>query len=68
MNFKKWVKSIKTVGYNGAHTVYIVNRNNYKLIRKKFDTILGNKGRNFTTELTLVYTSYSFFQYLGISL
>ena len=43
----------------------MVNRNNYKLIRKKFDTILGNKGRNFTTELTLVYTSYSFFQYLG---
>ena len=23
MNFKKWVKSIKTTGYNGARTVYI---------------------------------------------
>ena len=22
MNFKKWVKSIQTVGYNGAHTVF----------------------------------------------
>jgi hypothetical protein len=21
MNFKKWVKSIQTAGYNGAHTV-----------------------------------------------
>ena len=23
MNFKKWVKSIQTAGYNGARTVYI---------------------------------------------
>ena len=22
MNFKKWVKSIQTAGYNGAHTVF----------------------------------------------
>ena len=22
MNFKKWVKSIQTAGYNGARTVY----------------------------------------------
>ena len=24
MNFKKWVKSIQTAGYNGARTVYII--------------------------------------------
>ena len=24
MNFKKWVKSIQTAGYNGARTVYIL--------------------------------------------
>ena len=23
MNFKKWVKSIQTAGYNGASTVYV---------------------------------------------
>ena len=23
MNFKKWVKSMQTAGYNGARTVYI---------------------------------------------
>jgi hypothetical protein len=23
MNFKKWVKSMQTAGYNGAHTVYV---------------------------------------------
>jgi hypothetical protein len=23
MNFKKWVKSIQTAGYNGARTVYV---------------------------------------------
>jgi hypothetical protein len=22
MNFKKWVKSVQTAGYNGAHTVF----------------------------------------------
>ena len=25
MNFKKWVKSIQTAGYNGARTVYDCN-------------------------------------------
>ena len=25
MNFKKWVKSIQTAGYNGAHTVFEIN-------------------------------------------
>jgi hypothetical protein len=25
MNFKKWVKSIQTAGYNGARTVHISN-------------------------------------------
>ena len=24
MNFKKWVKSIQTAGYNGARTVFVV--------------------------------------------
>ena len=24
MNFKKWIKSIQTAGYNGARTVYII--------------------------------------------
>ena len=26
MNFKKWVKSIQTAGYNAAHTVFKVSR------------------------------------------
>ena len=25
MNFKKWVKSIQTAGYNGARTVYRID-------------------------------------------
>ena len=25
MNFKKWVKSIQTAGYNGARTVYVLS-------------------------------------------
>ena len=32
MNFKKWVKSIQTAGYNGAHTVYIYSE--VRIIRK----------------------------------
>ena len=24
LNFKKWIKSIQTAGYNGARTVYII--------------------------------------------
>ena len=25
LTFKKWVKKIQTVGYNGAYTVYVLN-------------------------------------------
>ena len=28
MNFKKWVKSTQTAGYNGAHTVVMVQNAN----------------------------------------
>ena len=31
LDFKKWVKSIHTVGYNGARTVCILDPNNNKL-------------------------------------
>ena len=34
MNFKKWVKSIQTAGYNGAGTVY-KHPNNYELSPQK---------------------------------
>ena len=38
MNFKKWVKSIQTAGYNGAHTVLvlingeIIQRGNHQIL------------------------------------
>ena len=46
MNFKKWVKSIQTVGYNGARTVHYENKltknirpTNIWQIYTKFDQI-----------------------------
>ena len=39
MNFKKWVKSIQTAGYNGARTVFY------------FDILLTNHFQDYFTRL-----------------
>ena len=39
MNFKKWVKSIQTAGYNGARTVigYLNKEDPLQLFKKEFE-------------------------------
>ena len=41
MDFKKWVKSIQTAGYNGARTVYQGERRETKYVLK------GNQNHRF---------------------
>ena len=38
MNFKKWVKSIQTAGYNGARTVFNNQAWNYKIVKVLLET------------------------------
>ena len=38
MNFKKWVKSIQTAGYNGARTVFNIQAWNYKIVKVLLET------------------------------
>ena len=37
MNFKKWVKSIQTAGYNGARTVYglVIEKSHLKITKPR---------------------------------
>ena len=43
MNFKKWVKSIQTAGYNGARTVSIIEKINKVKTSVAIVDLLANK-------------------------
>ena len=59
MNFKKWVKSIQTAGYNGARTVTSFdsllqkfdNQTKYLVVLTLYKSYLGPNFRNLETNL-----------------
>jgi len=62
MNFKKWVKSIQTAGYNGARTVYIsYNISFYKqYFHKKHILEIRNSNEETTREQKIFFNSRAF--------
>ena len=54
MNFKKWVKSIQTAGYNGARTVLKINGKIWNLLSDPVDndeTVISQKCKNLVKSL-----------------
>ena len=56
MNFKKWVKNIQTVGYNGARTVYINFPLHKKSVKLRHDA--SKQGILKLTTLQYIYVNH----------